>query len=254
MTAVKLALRQLKYENRAFWRNPPAAVFTIVFPLLFLIIFNMIMGSIEIQRGGRTVSVSTFYVPAIAAFSVITASFTNLGISLSFSRDQGVLKRKRGTPLPPGAFLAGRILHAVLIALMLVAAVLVFGALFYNVELPRTWPAFITTVAVGAAAFAALGVAATALVRNADAAPAVMGILAWPILFISGIFFHETPARLETVSSIFPVKPFRDAMLASADPFTSGGGFLWGDLAAVAAWGLVGFFLAVRYFSWEPRR
>jgi ABC-2 type transport system permease protein len=250
-----LTLRQLKFENRAFWRNPPAAVFTIVFPLLFLVIFNVIMGSGEIERGGRTVGVSTFYVPAIAAFSVITASFTNLGISLSFSRDQGVLKRKRGTPLPPGAFLAGRILHAVLIALLLVAVVLVFGAIFYNVDLPSgTWPAFITTVILGSAAFAALGVASTALVRNADAAPAVLGILAWPILFISGVFFHETPKWLENFSSIFPVKPFRDAMLASTDPFATGSGFLWGDLAAVAAWGIAGFVLAVRYFSWEPRR
>src|SRR5688572_4714966 len=100
MTSVSLALRQLKYENKAFWRNPAAAFFTVVLPLVFLGIFNTIFGNEEIDIPGGTASTSTFYVPAIVALSVISACYTNIAISLTFSRDQGTLKRIRGTPLP----------------------------------------------------------------------------------------------------------------------------------------------------------
>ena len=156
MSDVGLATRQIRFENRSFWRNPASAFFTFVFPLMFLVIFNLLFGSGDYEGFGQTTSVSTFYVPAIAAFSVITATYTNLAITVSFARDEGVLKRVRGTPLPSWAYLAGRIGHSTLMCLLLVAIVTAFGFLFYGVELPtNTMPAFIVAVIVGAASFSA---------------------------------------------------------------------------------------------------
>ena len=100
MNAFALALRQVKYENTAFWRNPVAAFFTFVFPLMFLVIFNLLFGNDKLELPGGTAHTSTFYVPAIAALSVISACYTNVAISVALSRDQGLLKRTRGTPLP----------------------------------------------------------------------------------------------------------------------------------------------------------
>ena len=99
MNGFLLALRQVKYENTAFWRNPVAAFFTIVFPLMFLVIFNLLSGNQETDFPGGTVSTSTFYVPGIVALAVIGACYTNVAIGISFSRDAGLLKRIRGTPL-----------------------------------------------------------------------------------------------------------------------------------------------------------
>ena len=178
MSGLALVLRQIRYENRSFWRNPPAAFFTFVFPLIFLVIFNAFFGNDRIDVPGGSTRMSTFYVPAIAALSVINACFTGLAMSVSLARDQGLLKRIRGTPLPAWAFLVGRVGHMALVALLLVAIVTAAGALFYGVDVPtRTLPAAIVTLAIGAAAFASLGLAVTALIPSADAAPAGSDLL-----------------------------------------------------------------------------
>jgi ABC-2 type transport system permease protein len=109
------------YENRAFWRNPAAAFFTFVLPLFFLVVFNALFKDTIDVEGGR-VDISFFFVPAISALGVISACYTNLGMMVTISRDLGVLKRIRGTPLPAWAYLFGRILQAMFVAAVLVSA------------------------------------------------------------------------------------------------------------------------------------
>ena len=254
MNHVSQVLRQIRYENRTFWRNPPAAFFTFVFPLFFLVIFTTTFGNQTIEGDGRSVSGATFYVPAIAAFSIISACYTNLAMTVSLARERGSLKRIKGTPLPGPAYLAARIAHSTLIAALLVAIVAVFGAVFYDVALPtETLLAFVTTFLIGAAAFSALALAMTSLIPTADAAPGIVNFSILPLLFVSGYFF-QVPQVLESISSFFPAKPFLDAMSASFDPFQEGAGFLWRDLAVLAAWGIAASLAAFRSFSWEPRR
>ena len=137
MTSVLLALRQVRYENRAFWRNPAAAFFTIVFPLMFLVIFNLVFGSNETtDERGNTYSVSTFYVPAIMVFALVGATYTNIAMGIAFSRENGLLKRIRGTPLPSWSYLTGKILHSVVLAALLVGIVGGAGFVFFGVDLP----------------------------------------------------------------------------------------------------------------------
>jgi ABC-2 type transport system permease protein len=252
-----LALRQVRYTNRSFWRNPASAGFTFAFPLMFLVIFTALFGNDRIGVApGVVVSTSTFYVAAIAAFSIITATFTNLAIAVTFARDQGILKRTRGTPLPGWAYMVGRIIHAVLVALLLVILVTAFGAAFYHAKVPtHTLPAFLTTIAVGAASFSALGLALTAVIPNADASPAIVNFTILPLLFISDIFIpiRDPDAWYVKLSKLFPVRHFSDAMRAAFFSRT-GNGFRWGDLLIIALWGVAGVVLAARYFSWEPRR
>jgi ABC-2 type transport system permease protein len=166
-----LAFRQVWYINKAFIRNPASLFFTLIFPLMFLVIFSVIFGNGHIRVGpGQTVRVATFYVPAISAFSVITACYTNIALSLTFSRDAGTLKRIHGSPLPVWSYMFARIFHAVVIAILLVAICAAFGAAFYGATLPTaTLPAFALTLVVGAAVFCTLGVAVTGFIPNADA-------------------------------------------------------------------------------------
>jgi len=261
-----LAMNQVRYTNRAFWRNPASAFFTFAFPLMFLVIFTVLFGNSDTCIGevvpgkgcvGQTVSTSTFYVASISAFSVITACYTNIAISISFSRDAGVLKRIRGTPLPSWAYLFGRIVHAIFVAVLLVAICAVFGRLFYDAQLPiSSLGAFLLTLVVGAASFAALGLAITAVIPNADASPAIVNATILPLLFISDVFIplENPPAWLDVTAKIFPVKHFVAGMLASYFPLPGQSSIKTGDLLIVAAWGLAGVILAIRYFSWEPRR
>jgi ABC-2 type transport system permease protein len=213
-----------------------------------MVIFNVLFGGGE--DGGR------FFTPAIIVFSVITATFTNIAMSLTTARDEGILKRIRGTPLPAWAYLGGRILHAAAVALLLVVIVAAFGAVFYGVPVPwAQLPALLVTLLLGAATFCALGLAVSAFVPNADAAPAVVNAAILPLLFISNVFFplQNAPEWINVVSEIFPVRHFADAMLRIYDVNTLGAGFSNGDLAVMAIWGVIGLFVAARFFSWEPR-
>jgi ABC-2 type transport system permease protein len=251
-----LAIQQVRFTNRAFWRNPASAFFTFVFPLMFLVIFTALFGNDTIDVLGHQISTSTFYVSAIAAFSIITATYTNLAMSLCFQRDQGILKRVRGSPLPAWAFMFGRVVHAILVAILLVVIVATFGALFYHASIPsRTLPAYVITIAVGAASFSALGLALTSVIPNADAAPAIVNATILPLLFLSDIFIpiQNPDAWYVKLAKVFPVYHFSQAMKrAYFSP--SGNGFSGGDLLVIAIWGVAGLVLAVLFFSWEPRR
>lgn len=264
MNDLALAVRQVRYTNRAFWRNPANAFFTFAFPLMFLVIFTALFGNdttcvLPGPHGclpGGTVSTSTFYVAAIAAFAIITATYTNLAISVSFQRDNGILKRLRGSPLPSWAYLFGRIVHAILVAILLVVIVAAFGAAFYHARVPsRTLPAYVLTIAVGAATFSALGLALTAIIPNADAAPAVVNATILPLLFLSDIFIplQNEHAWYVTVAKVFPVYHFAKAM-QTAYFSPSGSGLNAGHLVVMAVWGVAGVVAAVLFFSWEPRR
>lgn len=256
MKDLLLAARQVWYVNQAFIRNPASLFFTLIFPLMFLVIFSVLFGNGHIQVGpGQTVRVATFYVPAISVFSVITACYTNIAISLSFSRDTGALKRIHGSPLPVWSYMLARILHAVVMGVLLVAICCAFGAIFYGATLPtRTLPAFILTLVVGAAAFSALGVGITAFIPNADAAPAVVNGTVLPLLFISNVFIplQNPPQWLDVVGKIFPVRHFADALIGSFFQL-SGSGLHTNDLLVLGAWGVAGLVVGARLFQWEPR-
>src|SRR5919108_3929129 len=126
MRDVALTVRQVRFTNRGFWRTPASAFFTFAFPLMFLVIFTALFGGTTNTPFG-TIKGATYYIPAIGAFSIITATFTNLAINVTFARDAGTLKRIRGTPMPAMGYLASRIIHAVGVAIFLVVIVTAFG-------------------------------------------------------------------------------------------------------------------------------
>jgi ABC-2 type transport system permease protein len=256
MRDLGLALRQVWYINLAFIRNPASLFFTLVFPLMFLVIFSVIFGNGHILVApGKLVRVATFYVPSISSFSVITACYTNIAISLTFSRDNGALKRIHGSPLPVWSYMFARIFHAIVIAILLVVICSAFGAIFYGATLPTTTlPAFALTVVVGAAVFSILGVAVTALIPNADASPAVVNATILPLLFISNVFIplESPPQWLDILGKIFPVRHFADALIGSFFQL-SGNGLHTNDLLVMGAWGAAGLVIAFRFFKWEPR-
>jgi ABC-2 type transport system permease protein len=254
---LRLMFRQIGYENRSMRRNPASSFFTAIFPLIFLVVFTTIFGNSEIHVAGGVTTMATFYVASIAAYSVINACYTNVAINVAFAQDLGQLKRLRGTPLPAWALLGGKIGHAVLIGYALVVIVALFGWLFYGVDLPlRTLPAIVLALTVGAATFAALGLAVTTIVPNADAAPAVINGLMLPLTFISDIFIpmEDAPKWLTTAASFFPLSHLALAVRAAFNPFEDGYGFELGHVAVVATWGVVAAIFAARYFRWEPKR
>ena len=166
-----------------------------------------------------------------------------------------MLKRRRATPVPASAIIAGRALTAIVIAVVMAAILLGIGWAAYSAHVPgRTALALAVTVIIGAASFCCLGYALTSLVHNEDAAlPSTQAILL-PLYFISGVFVSVTilPRWLADVGNVFPVRHLADALLVAYNPHTTGLGFAGQDLLIVAAWGIAGLLIAIRKFSWLP--
>ena len=130
-----------------------------------------------------------------------------------------------------------------------VALITGIGSLF-GMPLPTHWPAIALALVLGAASFCALGVAVASLIRNSEAAPAVVQLVLFPVLFISGTYMPIHSAMLNRISSALPVRPFNQALLGPVAQHT---GFDWNNLAVLAAWGAAGALIATRRFRWNPR-
>ena len=254
MSGVALLLHQFRFDQKVFWRNPAAVFFTALLPLIFLFMLATLFKNDEIN--GLAVTGATYYVPAIVTLSVISATTVKLATNLPAEREAGQLKRIRGTPLPPATFVAGRVGNSLVISVIMVALVSVIGGAVYGVDIPtETMPAMLVTLAVGAFSFSCLGFALAAVIPSEDAAPAVTNATVLPLYFLSGVFIpeNEIPDGVLNFADVFPIRHFFEAMFTAWNPHTTGAGFEFGNLAVVAAWGVAGLLVAIRFFRWEPR-
>jgi ABC-2 type transport system permease protein len=248
---------QVASDLKIFVRNPAALFFTAILPVLFLTLFVAIFGNEPAGGEFGDIKISTLQVPAFIALAVVSASFVSLAMGLTVSRENGVLKRVRATPVSPWVVFAGRIATAIISAVVVTAILCAIGAVAFGVTLPTTTlPALLVTLFVGAFSFCALGIAYTGLIPSEDAAPAMTNAIVLPLYFISGVFVpvSQLPDGLRQIADALPVKPFVDALTAAFDPRTTGIGLRGTDLLVLAAWGVAGLVLAVRFFVWTPRQ
>ncbi|MGH3406422.1 MAG: ABC transporter permease, partial [Streptosporangiaceae bacterium] len=201
-----LLVHQIRYEQLSFYRNPQSAVFTFIFPVVFITLLGALFGAVTKSSyfGGRPAL--GYYVPTIAAVSVVGSCYGQLAVALAARRQNGMLKRARATPLPAWAYFAGLLVHCVLVSAVDIVLIVGVGRL-YGLPLPAQWPAIALTLVLGAASFCALGVAVASLIRNAEAAPAVAQLVLFPLLFLSGTYMPITSGVLNRVTSWLPVRP-----------------------------------------------
>jgi ABC-2 type transport system permease protein len=251
-----LAVWQVAYEQRAFWRNRTRAFFSFGMPVMLLLIFGSLNSGGRIQELGNIPYV-TFFLPGILAYGVIITQFVNMAGGLAIQRDNGLLKRMRGTPLPGWAYVGGRVGSTVAVSAIMTVVMLVLGDIAFGVHLrAEAIPAVFVIVLLGAATFAALGIAAVSIIPNAEAAPVVANVVILPLTFISGIWYPMTnaPQWLLDVAKIFPVEHLASALHVAFDPLNHGSPFSGSDLLWLAVWLLVGTRLAVRFWRKETAR
>jgi ABC-2 type transport system permease protein len=254
---VRVALHQFRFDMRALLRNRQAQFFTFALPVMFLVIFASIFGGQNqtVKVAGGRIDTSVSYVPGIMALGIIAAAFINLVISVTAQRESGVLKRRRATPVPASALIAGRALTAVVTALAIAAVLTAIGWAAFAAHVPaRTAPALAVAVIVGALAFCCLGYALASVIHDQEAAqPVTQGVML-PLYFISGVFVAVStlPRWLVDIADVFPVRHLAAALLTAYNPHTHGAGIAGTDLLIVAAWGAAGLLVALRRFSWLP--
>ena len=255
-----IVLAQARMAIVVALRTPRAIIFTIVFPLILLVLFNSIFinggeNSTTLPNDVR-ISAQAYFTAGIVAYAVALSTFTTLAVSLTTQRERGQLKRYRGTPMPPWTFIAGQIARATAQALAMTALLLAVGAVAYGVPIPgSTFPAFVLYVVLGTATMCSLGIALSAFTPTPDAASTIAPFTVVILAFFSGIWIpvDQLPQWLETVGKIFPLYHLALGLQTTLSPDAQGSGIDGENLLILALWAFAGARIAATRFRWEPQ-
>jgi ABC-2 type transport system permease protein len=246
---VRVFLHQLRSEQLVFWRSKEAALFIFLFPLLLFVLL------------GSVYSGTIYGVPApqallagLIGYGCANTAFAGLAIQLVLRRENGILKRLRATPLPPSTYVAALLSSTLVVFALQTIALVVLGRILYGTPFPHAVGSLVLAVVLGAAVFAALGVATASLIRSGDGSSAVVNFILLPMAFLTGSFgpTRHYPRFLRAIGDVLPLKYFVD--LVNAVYLHSHA--LWtkpGAIGVLAAWGAAGLVVAVFRFRWEPR-
>lgn len=247
---MRLLAHELANQQRLFWRSRESAFFTFLLPIILLVVLGSVYGDEEIDG----VSAASYLVAGMIGFGVVATAYAGLAINTVIRRESGVLKRVRGTPLPPAVYLGAAVLSTLIVIAIEVAIQVLIGRFAIDAGWPQAPGPLVVALLLGAVSFAALGLATTGLVRSAEGSSAVVNAIYLPMVFISGVFFSVSalPGFLEAIADVLPLTYLLDLVRSV---FIDGEG-LGSSLTAVgvvALWGAAGLAIALRTFRWEPR-
>jgi ABC-2 type transport system permease protein len=251
---LKLAGRQIYYEQLNFWLNPIGAIFTVGFSVVFLVLVGSSAGH---QRSSAIAGglIINYYVPGFIAYGVMAACFNMLTINLVVRREMGLLKRVRLSPLPTWAMMAAIAANAIIISAVQVLLVLLIGRFGYDVAFPHNPGAFVLVLVVGAASFTALGLGVSTLIPNQESGAPVTSIVFFVLLFLSGLWFPlSASSGLAKFSSYLPVRPLILAVYDASIVQKGVSSWPWHDIGVMAIWGVGAALVAGRRWSWSPRQ
>lgn len=259
--AVRLGVARTGIELRMFFRERDSMVFTFAFPLILLFIF----GSVFSQKlPGTDVSFKQYFTAGMLASGIVLSSFQSLAIGIAMERDDGTLKRLRGTPMPPAAYFLGKIGLVLVSGVIQAAVLLVVGSLLYGLKLPASgelWLRFAWIFVLGSAAGTVLGIAYSSVARSARSAAAVVSPVVIVLQFISGIYFvfTEIPSWMQHLGELFPLKWLAQGMRSVFLPDSFGQhevAHSWQlpqTAIVLGVWTVVGLVLCLRTFRWSRR-
>ena len=246
---MKLLVHQFRAEQLVFWRSKEAALFIFLFPiLLFLLLGSVYSGEIY------GVPAPEALLAGLVGYGCANTAFAGLAIQLVLRRESGILKRLRATPLPASTYVAALLVSTLVVFALQTIALFLLGRVLYGTPFPGAFGSLVAAVVLGAAAFAAIGVAAASLIRSGEGSSAVVNFVLLPMAFLTGSFgpTRHYPAFLRAIGDVLPLKYFIDIVNAV---YLHGHG-IWTKPAAIAVlvgWGATGLAVSALKFRWEPR-
>jgi ABC-2 type transport system permease protein len=246
---MRVLWHQLRYEQLLFWRSREAAIFVFLFPLLLFALLGAVYND---ELYGHPASWALLI--GLLGYGTANTAFSGLAILLVTRREVGILKRIRGTPLPPRTYLVAVLTSIMFVFALQAVSLFVLGHVLKSTPWPTQIISLVLTLALGAATFAALGVAISGFIRSLEGSSAALTIIVLPMAFLSGSFSErqDYPAVLRAIGDALPLKYLLDVL----KNVYLDGGQLWDDptaVAVLAGWGAFGVLVAMRKFRWEPR-
>jgi ABC-2 type transport system permease protein len=246
---MRLYRHQLRWEQLLFWRSRESAVFVFLFPLL---LFTLLTAVYNGRIYGRPASWALL--AGMLGYGAATTAFAGLALILVARRELGILKRIRSTPLPPAKYLVAVLTSIMVVFALQAVSLFVLGKVLKSTPWPHNVVSLALALALGAAVFAALGLALTGYIRSLEGSSAIVNVIVLPMAFLSGSFgpTRHYPQVLRAIGAVLPLKPLIDLI----NGIYLHGQQIWDRPRAVAiliAWGIFGMAVAIRKFRWEPR-
>jgi ABC-2 type transport system permease protein len=260
---IRLAGARVGYELRAYFRERDAVVFVFAYPVIMLAIFGSVFGK-DGATVGPGIPFTQYFLPGMIATGVMLSSFQNIATSIAVERDQGSLKRLRGTPLPSASYFLGKVGQVLVSTVLQTGLLLAAAGLLFGVDLPTSaaaWATFTWVFVLGIAAGTLAGVAFSSVPRTARSATAVVVPIVLVLQFISGVFFvfNDLPSWMQAIASVFPLKWLAQGMRsvflpAGAEAYEVSGSWQHGLTAVVlVVWSVASLLVAIRTFRWLRR-
>lgn len=258
----RLAVARGGVEVKSFFRDKMAVAFIFGLPAILLVLLGSIYGD---QAAARGVTVGQLFTAGMIAGGISSTSFQYLAIGVANERENGMLKRLSGTPMPATAYFAGKIVQVLVCTVSETVLLVAVGMLFYHLHLPTSpgrWWTFAWVFVLGSAACALLGIAFSSVPRSTASATPVITLPFTVLQFISGVYvpINNVPAWMRDVGSLFPLKwmaqgmrsaflPSHAAVLEPAHSWEHGRTAL-----VLAIWIAGGLVLCAKTFRWQSRR
>ncbi len=261
-SGVSIGLARVGLELRLFFRERRAMIVTFAYPVIMLGIFASVFG----QSGARIgpapgIPFAQWFLPGMVATGLVLLSFENIVDSIAIERDEGGLKRLRGTPMPAMSYFLGKVGLVLVTCLIQVALLLLVAALIFSVPLPTSvsaWATFAWVFVLATATGCVCGIGFAAVPPSGRAASAIVNPIVLILQFISGVFFvyGQLPTWMQQIAAVFPLKWVAQGMRSvflpvSAESMEVGGSWQQAETAAVlVAWLVIGLLIGLRTFRW----
>lgn len=261
-STLTIGRKRVGLELHQFFRDRESAVFNFALPVLLLIVFGSVFGGQDL--GSTDVSFAQYFVAGMIASGILYTSFQNLAIAIPIEREDGTLKRLRGTPMPTASYFMGKVGTVVVAFIAQIIILIAVGRLFYDLQIPSSASAWITFTwisVLGLISCTLLGIAYSIVPRQGKGASAVVAPVVLVLQFISGVFFifSDLPEWMQNLASVFPLKWLAQGMRSvflpeSAAALEVSGSFQLPLVALIlSAWCIAGGIAAVLFFRWTPR-
>jgi len=256
--AISLGVRRGGLEIRQFARQRESVVFTLLFPVILLIIF----GSVFKDTIAPGVTFSQYFVAGMIASGLVNTGFQALAITIPLERDFGALKRLRGTPMPASSYFIGKVILVSVSMVIQIFMLLGFGLIFFGVEMPtdiNKWITFTWLLLLGSACSTSLGIAFSIVPKSGRGASAVVSPIVIILQFFSGVFliFTQLPPWMQQIAAIFPLKWLTQGMRSVFLPDSFAAEEVaksWENgrtFTILMVWLVIGIFFSVRKFRWD---
>jgi ABC-2 type transport system permease protein len=232
-------LAEIRSECLRYMRNPGFMLPIMLFPTMFYLLFGIVMGKSEGADAAR------YLLASYGVFGVMSPGLFGFGISLALERDGGLLTYKRALPMPPGAYLLGKMVMAMLAAAVVILLLLAMGVFMAHVTLSAAQAGLLLLTGVlGVLPFCALGMLVGTLIKG-QGAPGMLNLVYLPMSFLSGLWIPMgmLPKLLQQVAPIWPSYHLHQIALAALD--MQQGGVL-NHLLVLVGFAVVCFVIAAR--------